>query len=57
MPCCEKLVINGVLTHEIGCPEAYKDYEIECSWCGTKFKPTERGQDCCSDECAEAYHG
>lgn len=57
MHCCEKLVINGVLTHEEGCPEAWRDYDRECKWCGQKFRPQSRFQDCCSDECAEAYHG
>lgn len=54
--CCEKLRINGVLTHEIGCPEAWRDYEQECKWCGQSFKPEEMGQDCCSEQCAEAYY-
>lgn len=57
VPCCEKLRINGVVTHEIGCPEAWRDYAIECKWCGCEFVPEEKGQTCCSEECAEAYYG
>lgn len=52
---CEVLYINGVKTHEIGCPEAWKDYKRECAWCGQKFLPEDRRQECCSDECAESY--
>ena len=54
---CEVLTINGVKCHETGCPDAWKEYEVECKWCGTKFKPETKGQDCCSEECVEAYHG
>lgn len=56
MSCCEILYINGVKTHEIGCPEAWRDYSRECKWCGAEFKPEEKHQDCCCDDCAEAYH-
>ena len=55
--CCEKLMINGVLCHEIGCPEAWRDYKRECLECGAEFTPEDRNQKCCSDECAEAYYG
>lgn len=53
---CDVLYINGVKCHETGCPEAWKDYDAECAWCGAKFTPEEKGQDCCSEDCAEAYH-
>ena len=55
-PSCELLTINGVVCHETGCPEAWKDYSRECKWCGGDFIPEERLQDCCCDECSEAYH-
>ena len=51
---CETLMINGVLCHEIGCPDAWKDYIRECEECGTNFKPKERWQELCSD-CREEY--
>ena len=54
---CEVLSINGVLCHETGCPEAWKSYTRECTWCGQEFTPEEKHQDCCSDDCSEAYHG
>lgn len=57
MICCEKLRINGVVTHEIGCPEAWRDEIRECKECGTEFKPEQRHQECCSHSCTVAYHG
>ena len=54
---CEVVRINGMLCHETGCPEAWKDYARECAWCGADYRPTYREQDCCSTECAEAYYG
>lgn len=53
---CEMLNINGVNCHELGCPDAWKDYKIKCHWCGCTFTPTEDGQDCCCKECAESYY-
>lgn len=53
---CEILSINGVLCHELGCPEAWKDEVRECKWCGEKFKPERDYQDCCSHSCEVAYH-
>ncbi len=52
---CEVLVINGIRCHELGCPEAWRDKTRDCAWCGREFKPVERHQLCCSDECAELY--
>ena len=54
---CEVLRINGIICHEQGCPDAWKDYLHECKWCGQAFKPEEKYQYFCDGECAEAYHG
>lgn len=54
---CEMLNINGVPCHEIGCPDAWKDYNRECKWCGREFKPEDRNQYFCDDSCYRAYHG
>ena len=48
---CEVLYINGHKCHEIGCPEAWKDYNRECRACGCSFKPEHRFQRYC-DDCA-----
>lgn len=54
---CEVLVINGVKTHETGCPDAWKDAKRECKWCGQPFNPENRFQKCCSHPCEVAYIG
>ena len=54
---CSPTVINGTLCHERGCPEAWRDYVRECPWCGQEFRPTDREQRFCDDDCAEAYGG
>ena len=53
---CEVLNINGINCHEIGCPDSWKDYTRECKWCGCDFIPEESHQQCCNDDCAEAYY-
>lgn len=52
---CQVVMINGVRCHEIGCPEAWRDYEIECCDCGCDFKRTSPRQIRCN-ECTEAFH-
>ena len=52
---CEAVMINGVYCHEHGCPIAWKDIEIECTWCGRIFIPESEYQVCCSNECGEAF--
>ena len=53
---CDAVMINGVYCHEHGCPDAWKDYIRECKWCGQEFIPDSRGQEFCSDSCAESYN-
>jgi hypothetical protein len=36
---CEVLYINGVKTHEPGCPDSWHDYSRICLWCGLEFLP------------------
>ena len=45
------------LCHEHGCPDAWKDYERECDWCGAKFMPDNPQQAFCDDDCGKAYWG
>ena len=53
---CEALTINGVLCHESGCPDAWKDELRECKGCGQKFKPEQRDQICCCHVCTVVYN-
>ena len=53
---CDALTINGVYCHETGCPDAWKDYNLKCKWCGASFKPEDEEQTCCSEDCAETYY-
>ena len=49
---CEVVAINGVRCHEIGCPEAWRDYTTECFECGFDFQPEYKYQNMCN-ECLE----
>ena len=49
---CELMRINGVVCHEIGCPDAWKDYNKRCFECGCDFQPEDRHQEICFD----CYH-
>lgn len=51
---CEVMSINGTNCHEIGCPDAYKDYPKDCYWCGQAFKPEYERQEYCCDECYQS---
>jgi hypothetical protein len=53
--CCDKLRINGVLCHEHGCSESWKDKKHECKWCGSDFEPEQQGQVVCDESCSDAY--
>jgi hypothetical protein len=50
---CNPSRINGVLCHEAGCPDAWRDQAVECSECGSDFSPEERFRRVCED-CARA---
>lgn len=54
---CNLLRINGYVTHETGCPNAWRDEVRECKWCGCKFLPEENHQVCCSHPCQVSYSG
>jgi hypothetical protein len=53
---CELLRINGVVCHETGCPDAWKDEIRDCAWCGQPFKPEHSQSLCCSHSCIVAFH-
>jgi hypothetical protein len=50
---CNPSRINGVLCHEAGCPEAWRDYPVECDECGHEFYTDEQHRSVCED-CARA---
>lgn len=49
---CQLARINGVLCHETGCSEAWRDEIRECGTCGSDFEPQYREQRLCAgDNC------
>jgi hypothetical protein len=54
---CSPSMVNGILCHETGCPDAWRDDVRECDWCGRDFAQEERTQRFCDESCAAAYHG
>ncbi|NOQ21620.1 MAG: hypothetical protein GQ565_03075 [Candidatus Aegiribacteria sp.] len=50
---CNPDMINGVLCHEHGCPDAWRDQKIACFSCGCAFYSREPGLRYCSLECAD----
>lgn len=53
---CQMVRINGVACHETGCPDAWRDCQRECKWCGTEFVPGHPNQSCCDEDCYRSYH-
>jgi len=59
---CQVLNINGVPTHESGCPDSNinpytkKPWITECMWCGSEFQP-EDNENFCSNSCFLAFNG
>ena len=54
---CEVLNINGRNCHEIGCPDAWKDYKLQCKNCDRDFKRKVRDQLFCTKKCRKEYYG
>jgi hypothetical protein len=44
---CTPNRINGVLSHEHGCPYAWRDHQVECFECGSLFFPEARSGRTC----------
>jgi len=53
---CTPSTINGVICHEHGCMDAWRDRLNECRECGCDFSPSERGQRVCGDCLADDEH-
>jgi len=54
---CQLVRINGVVCHETGCPEAWRDKRPPCKWCCFTFQPRHPRQTTCSASCYRAYYG
>lgn len=54
---CQILRINGIITHETGCPNSFKDKKVICKECGQEFVPEEKYQKFCSEHCYAIYNG
>ncbi len=54
-PCssCQVLAINGIRCHETGCPDAWRDDDVDCMECERTFQRKYRNQ----DVCIECMHG
>ena len=46
---CSPSLVNGVLCHEAGCPDSWKDTEKTCFECGYGFLPDNRWDRTCQD--------
>lgn len=51
---CAALTINGVYCHERGCPDAWRDYPVDCRICGFEFRPENQAGRVCADCAADA---
>lgn len=54
---CAIAVINGLVCHEHGCPDAWRDETRQCRWCGAEFYPKDKSQGFCEKSCEESYYG
>lgn len=54
---CQLIRINGLVCHETGCPNAWKDTSRECKECGTEFQPQASHEKFCSHSCESGYYG
>ena len=53
---CSAAMINGVLCHEHGCPDAWRDQLTPCAECGSLFYPSTDGPSLCSDDCSHDFY-
>lgn len=54
---CQLISIQGVVCHESGCPDAWKDEIRECKECGVEFEPESQHDAFCDTQCNQEYHG
>lgn len=51
---CSPSTINGIICHEQGCPDSWKDKTVDCFVCGCDFYPQEKNNSICED-CENDY--
>lgn len=51
---CQAVIVNGILCHESGCPDAWADRVRSCRWCGEEFLPEAKHQTYCCESCRQA---
>lgn len=44
---CSPGMVNGVLCHEYGCPDQWRDYTINCRGCDYEFFPQDKHMAIC----------
>ncbi len=54
---CEAVSINGILSHEHGCPEAWRTQTRECRNCGSEFSPETPHETFCDSACWASFNG
>ena len=54
---CSPSMINGILCHETGCPDAWRDEKAECRECGCEFYKGSPWDEFCGPECGNIYYG
>lgn len=45
------------IVHEAGCPDAWRDFAVECKECGKLFFPSEKGEKFCDVDCMANFYG
>ena len=53
---CTPTTIGGILVHELGCPESWRDQHRKCKECGDTFYPLSRYQGIC-ESCTRDNYG
>jgi len=59
---CDSVTINGIPCHENGCPSDHINlltgmkHEVICNWCDSYFEPDYKRQNCCDDDCYDAFY-
>ena len=53
---CQIISINGILCHEFGCPDSWKNKKHSCKECGSEFELEEKFEVFCSEHCYAMFN-